>query len=192
VRANISEQHTWKEVFDELRAAQDAYNNPKMVVRKWFRTVADKSELVEPLIDFIPDIEYTSVICGGLKFILKVGLPDNVLISNVQVTYVSDCNKKACAAAKKFREEAFDLIDQLPEKIDIVNQYSELYGTDPKLQLATNQLYSNILWVIEGIMLWLTKDHTCMATLQDDLIRIADLQSRIPQATFVPRLIRSP
>jgi hypothetical protein len=76
VRANICEQHTWKEVFDELRAAQDAYNNPRgvKVVRKWFRKAADKSEIIEPFIDFIPNMEYTSVICAGLKFILKVGL----------------------------------------------------------------------------------------------------------------------
>ena len=77
MRANISEQHTWKEVFVELHAAQDAYNNPKQrieVVRKWFRKATDKSEVIEPFIDFIPNIEYTSVICAGLKFILKVGL----------------------------------------------------------------------------------------------------------------------
>jgi hypothetical protein len=73
VRANISEQHTWEEVFVELRAAQDAYNNPKRI-RKWFRKAADESKVIEPFIDFIPDMEYTSVICASLKFILKVGL----------------------------------------------------------------------------------------------------------------------
>jgi hypothetical protein len=68
---------------------------------------------------------------------------------------------KACKAAKKFREESFDLVDQLPDKVDIVREYSELYSSDPKLQLATNQLYSNILWAIEEFMYWLMKGHTC-------------------------------
>jgi len=147
------------------------------VVRKWFRKAADKSEIIEPFIDFIPNMEYTSVICAGLKFILK-----------------------ACAVAKQFRDETFDLIENLPEKIDIVSQYSELYSTDSKLQLVTNQLYSDILWVIEGIVFWLIKDHTfeflkpfllqgsCYAPLKG---RIAGVRKSSVQVEMVVKLCDS-
>jgi len=74
IRSNISQTHCWKDVFDALSVAQDGYNNPKGigVVRKWFRAAADKADLVEPFVDFIPNTEYTSVICGGLSFIIQV------------------------------------------------------------------------------------------------------------------------
>ncbi|KAK3304793.1 uncharacterized protein B0T15DRAFT_253258 [Chaetomium strumarium] len=139
IRSNISQAHSWNDVLDELRKAADEYNNPKGIgtVRKWFRSAANKAEIVEPFLELIPNTDYGSVVCGGLKFIIQ-----------------------ACVAAKKFREEAFDLVEQLPEKIGIVSQYSELYSTDPELQLATNELYTNILLAIEGFIFWLMKDHT--------------------------------
>lgn len=74
-------------------------------------------------------------------------------------------HKQACKATKKFQEEVFDLISQLPEKVEIVSEYSELYNLDAKLQRATNELYCDILWAMEGLIYWLTKDHTCMAAL---------------------------
>ena len=57
IRSNISQQHSWKDVFDALRDAAEDYNNPKgiKVVHKWFRAAAGKAELVEPFVDFIPD-----------------------------------------------------------------------------------------------------------------------------------------
>ncbi len=74
VRADISSKHSWEEVFKLLNDAEDEYRNPKgiSVFRKYFRRVADKSEVLEPFVDFIPNGQYTSIICGGLIFILKV------------------------------------------------------------------------------------------------------------------------
>ncbi|KAL7936564.1 hypothetical protein V8C35DRAFT_277983 [Trichoderma chlorosporum] len=115
VRSNILDTHGWKEVFTALHDAEQSYSNPKgiKVVGKWFRKAADKSGLIEPFVDFIPDSDFSSVICGGIKFILK-----------------------ACAASKKFREEAFNLINQLPEKADIACQYLEIYQNNDQLQAA--------------------------------------------------------
>ncbi|KAI0384793.1 hypothetical protein F5Y04DRAFT_277524 [Hypomontagnella monticulosa] len=150
VRADISKQHSWEDVLKALCDAEKAYSNPTgiRVVHKWFRKAADKSGVAEPYIDFIPDTELTSVICGSLRFILK-----------------------ACAAANRWKEEAFDLINQLPEKVDVTARYSELYVGDARLQLATNELYVCILWAIEGLMYYLLKDHSL------EFIKVLGLQA---------------
>jgi hypothetical protein len=74
IRSNISEKHDWKDVFASLNDAAEDYNNPKgiMVVHKWLREATGKAEIVEPFVGFIPDMEYTSVICAGLKFVIEV------------------------------------------------------------------------------------------------------------------------
>ncbi|KAL6825820.1 hypothetical protein J3E69DRAFT_380921 [Trichoderma sp. SZMC 28015] len=138
VRSNILEAHSWKEVFHALQNAKETYSNPRgvKVVRKWFRKAADKSNLVEPFVDFIPNADFSSVICGGMKFILK-----------------------ACMASKAFREQAFELIGQLPEKVGITGQYLQLYQSDAQLQDACSELFCNILSAIQSIMYWLMKDH---------------------------------
>ncbi|KAL6819207.1 hypothetical protein V8C40DRAFT_276726 [Trichoderma camerunense] len=138
IRSNILETHSWKEVFDALQNAKESYDNPTgmTVVRKWFRKAADKSNLVEPFVDFIPNSDFSSVICGGIKFILK-----------------------ACMASKNFREQAFELIDQLPEKVGITGQYLQLYQSDAQLQDACSELFCNILSAIQSIIYWLMKDH---------------------------------
>lgn len=64
-------------------------------------------------------------------------------------------------AAKKFRNEVFELIEQLPEKVDIASQYLELYHDEVKLQIHSRQLFCNLLAAIQDIMCWLMKDHTC-------------------------------
>ncbi|KAK2124352.1 hypothetical protein NOF04DRAFT_1253134 [Fusarium oxysporum II5] len=139
VRANISKQHNWEDVLSALREGESHYSNPTgiKIVHKWFRKATDKPAAIEPYIDFIPSGTYTSIICTGLIFILQ-----------------------ACAAAKKFREESFDLINRLPDRIDLVSQYSELYKDDFSLQVAAYDLYYEILHAIEGLIHWLLKDHT--------------------------------
>ncbi|OTA05567.1 hypothetical protein A9Z42_0062450 [Trichoderma parareesei] len=139
VRSNISGTHSWDEVFEVLREAEEAYKSPTgfKAAHKWFRKAADKSEVVEPFLDLIPSFEFSSVICGGIKFILR-----------------------AYTASKKFREEAFELIDRLPEKVEITGQYLELYKDDAQLQVASYRLFCDILSAIQSNLYWLIKDHT--------------------------------
>ncbi|RKK77502.1 hypothetical protein BFJ71_g16735 [Fusarium oxysporum] len=158
VRANISRQHSWEDVLSVLREAESHYSNPTgiKIVHKWFRKAADRSAAIEPYIDFIPGGTYTSVICTGLTFILQVRQPCWI---RLRVLLTSPPGQ-ACAAAKKFREESFDLINRLPDRIDLVSQYSELYKDDFSLQVAAYDLYYEILHAIKGLIHWLLKDHT--------------------------------
>ncbi|KAL6856544.1 hypothetical protein J3F83DRAFT_769711 [Trichoderma novae-zelandiae] len=139
VRSNISGTHSWEEVFGALRDAEEAYKSTKgiRVVHSWFRKAVDKSDLIEPFVDLIPNSDFSSVVCGGIKFILR-----------------------ACTASKRFRDEAFELINQLPEKVEITGQYAELYRDDAQLQVASYKLFCHILSAIQSIIYWLTKDHT--------------------------------
>ncbi|KAI5864442.1 hypothetical protein GGS23DRAFT_564432 [Durotheca rogersii] len=138
VRADISAKHSWDEVFASLSNAEDSYENPKGIGkwRKWGRKAAEKSEVVKPLVDLIPGGDYTSVICGGLKFILE-----------------------ACSAARKSREDIRDLINSLPEEVQLASEYAELYRLEPAIQIETNKLYAAVLSAIEATMTHLMKDH---------------------------------
>jgi hypothetical protein len=83
VRANISEKHTWDEVLAELQKLKEEANNATGLgskVRKFLGRVADNNDMIMPLIDFIPNGDYGSVLCGGLKFILGVGLQSQTSI----------------------------------------------------------------------------------------------------------------
>ncbi|KAI9740303.1 MAG: hypothetical protein M1834_004881 [Cirrosporium novae-zelandiae] len=141
VRANISQTHNWEEVFQELERAQNEYNNPTGLekVRKFFRKVGDNHKAIMPLVEFIPIGNYTSVLCGGLKFILG-----------------------AYWAAEEGRDEIFDLINELPEKVQESNEYLQLYYTNTELRVTTQKLYHKILVAIEGIIEWLTRKGICM------------------------------
>ena len=72
VRADISAKHSWDEVLLLLNDARDTYNNPKGTFRRWIRKGADKSEVVEPFVAFIPTGEYTSIVWRGINFVLRV------------------------------------------------------------------------------------------------------------------------
>ncbi|KAM5526610.1 hypothetical protein FOXYSP1_21010 [Fusarium oxysporum f. sp. phaseoli] len=158
VRVNISKQHSWEDVLSALREAESHYSNPTgiKIEHKWFRKATDKSAAIEPYIDFIPSGTYTSIICTGLIFILQVRKPCWKPV-RVLLTFSPG---QACAVAKKFREESFDLINRLPDRIDLVSQYSELFKDDFSLQVAAYDLYYEILHAIEGLIHWLLKDHT--------------------------------
>ncbi|KAJ2993127.1 hypothetical protein NUW58_g1940 [Xylaria curta] len=136
VRANISQRHSWNDVIEELERAQNDHDTSKRLGKMWkfFRKVGEKSEVIEPFLAFIPNGDYTSVICGGIKFILG-----------------------ACAAANTARDKVANLISELPQAISSAIEYSELYRSDQTLQDATRDLYIKILFAIEGILLHLTK-----------------------------------
>ncbi|RAH41703.1 uncharacterized protein BO95DRAFT_517750 [Aspergillus brunneoviolaceus CBS 621.78] len=136
VRANITQMHSWQDVFASLREAEDHYSTSSKF-RRLFRKGASRAEAVEPFLNLIPDTDYTSVVCGGIKFILG-----------------------ACSAANRSRQEIIALVESLPEKVESASQYAELYSSEPILQTATCQLYLKILTAMEAIIAFWTKDRS--------------------------------
>jgi hypothetical protein len=75
IKFNIRGKADWDKVIQEVQQAQEAYNNPSgfwAPIRKGVRKLGDKSGVVEPFLEFIPDGDYTSILSGGLKVIISV------------------------------------------------------------------------------------------------------------------------
>src|SRR6266699_7255753 len=73
VRADISAEHTWDDVIAELKKVREETLNATGLgsrVRKFFGKLGDNTDIIVPMLDFIPNGDYGSVLCGGLKFIL--------------------------------------------------------------------------------------------------------------------------
>ena len=69
----IREKHTWDEVLQQATFAESQYKSSNQV-RLIFRGIGDHAPGIAPWLGLIPDGEYTSILCGGLKMILKVQL----------------------------------------------------------------------------------------------------------------------
>lgn len=73
---DIRERHSWSEVMEKLDLAKQAYEDKAKgrqgVLRKGARWFSDHVETIDPWVRLIPDTDYSSVICGGLKFVFAV------------------------------------------------------------------------------------------------------------------------
>lgn len=82
---NIRDQHSWAGVMAQLTLAKEKHENQakgkKGAIRKAGRWISDHAEIVDPYIKLVPDTDYSSVICGGLKFVFGVRIRLSVLCS---------------------------------------------------------------------------------------------------------------
>ena len=73
---NIRDQHSWDEVIRTAKDAEQKYNNkakgPRGIGHKAARFVGDHAADTSPWLELLPNGEYTSVLCGGLKFVFVV------------------------------------------------------------------------------------------------------------------------
>ena len=77
---NITDNHTWDEVCEELKKAMLVYNEESVkgfrgFFRKSARSFGDNSSTFKSWLDFLPtESHYLSILCGGLKLVLGVSL----------------------------------------------------------------------------------------------------------------------
>lgn len=115
VRADISQQHTWDDVVEIIRAAQDEHNQSRVSsrIRRFFGKIADNKAAIEPWFGFIPDGDYTSIACGGIKFILGVSLVclcDTVTLSrNKEECSLISTNLKGLRSGQESRRQSHGL-----------------------------------------------------------------------------------
>lgn len=73
---DIRGRHSWAEVIGQLDLAKQSYEDKAKgrhgVLRKGARWFSDHVETFDPWARLIPDTDYSSVICGGLKFVFAV------------------------------------------------------------------------------------------------------------------------
>lgn len=73
---DIRGRHSWVEVMSQLDLAKQSYEDKAKgrqgVVRRAGRWFSDNVDTIDPWVRLIPETDYSSVICGGLKFIFAV------------------------------------------------------------------------------------------------------------------------
>lgn len=70
---NLREKHSWSDVLRVAEHAEAIYTQAgKKGLRKVGRVIASKSEAALPLVRLIPNENYLSVLCGGLKIVFEV------------------------------------------------------------------------------------------------------------------------
>lgn len=82
VQFDLEDKHSWDEVLQEARFAEQKYNRNAKGLRgmghRVFRIVGDNAAAANPWLNILPDSEYTSVLCGGLKLIFEVQRRDSI------------------------------------------------------------------------------------------------------------------
>ncbi|KAI9660708.1 MAG: hypothetical protein M1821_010060 [Bathelium mastoideum] len=132
---------TWEDVLNEADHAREAWENKAKkaggVFRRQLRSSGDYARLANPWIDLLPDGDYGSILCGGLKLIFGAAIAD----SNAR-NKINDC------------------LQMLPDRIEEANQYLTLYEqfirTDLKqnyrLKIASMNLSEHVLTAIDIII----------------------------------------
>ena len=73
---DVRGKHTWDEVLREVDNAKEVYElkakgNKGMHIRVG-RAIGAHSDVVSPWLELLPNGDYSSIICGGLKFVFGV------------------------------------------------------------------------------------------------------------------------
>ncbi|ROW06831.1 hypothetical protein VMCG_04093 [Cytospora schulzeri] len=70
---NIHGAHSWAEVLDQVDLAKERYDRKakgkRGMPRRAVRYISDHSEIIDPWLNLLPETDYSSVVCGGLKFV---------------------------------------------------------------------------------------------------------------------------
>lgn len=140
-RFNLQAKHTWSEVISEAQFAEIKYNrradkeSPFGRVRGFFRILRSNSPAIQGWLDLLPtDSMYGSLICGGLKVILRAA---------TRMDEVKDFIVGAMAAIPDEVEKAQLLID-----------YNEDQDTNRRLYNSVSSLYCAAFDILNEIINW--------------------------------------
>lgn len=136
VQFDLEDKHSWDEVLQEARFAEQKYNRNAKGLRgmghRVFRIVGDNAAAANPWLNILPDSEYTSVLCGGLKLIFE-----------------------AAGRMSDKRQQILEALEDVPKTLAMIERTLENFNADQTLSDLTVELYVRILKAIEGMMQWL-------------------------------------
>lgn len=73
---NVRGVHSWAEVTQAANLAEEKYlkdaKGPEGSIRRFFRVTGDNAHVINPWVNLLPNDQYFSILCGGLKLILGV------------------------------------------------------------------------------------------------------------------------
>ncbi|KAI3318453.1 hypothetical protein HD806DRAFT_315959 [Xylariaceae sp. AK1471] len=140
-RFNLQAKHTWSEVISEAEFAEIKYNSkadkesPFGRVRGFFRSLRSNSPAIENWLDLLPtESEYGSLICGGLKVILRAA---------TRMDEVKDFIISAMAA-----------IPDEVEKAQLMIDYSQDQDISRRLYNRVSSLYCTVFDILNVIIAW--------------------------------------
>ncbi|RYC58964.1 hypothetical protein CHU98_g7253 [Xylaria longipes] len=140
-RFNLQAKHTWAEVINEAEFAEMKYNrkvdkeSPFGRVRGLFRILRSNSPAIHNWLDLLPtESTYGSLICGGLKVILRAA------------TRMNEINE--------FIVEAMAAIPDEVEKAQLLTDYNEEQDTNRRLYNSVSSLYCSVFDILNDIIAW--------------------------------------
>jgi len=140
-RIILHDKHNWSQVIEEASIAEMKYNkkahkeSPFGRVRGFFRSLQKRSPMMENWLGLLPaDSEYGSLICGGIKIILR-----------------------AAARMDEVREFMVRTLASIPDEIEraqLVIDYNQKLSTYPRLYKSVSSLYYSIFEVLTHVITW--------------------------------------
>ncbi|KAL8382973.1 hypothetical protein RB595_006645 [Gaeumannomyces hyphopodioides] len=127
---------TWKDVQEAVNeglqrdADKDRFTaHPFLFISRTFQR---KSTALQLLLDFIPDSEYTSLICGVLTLVFG-----------------------AAKRVNNLRERIIKCLESLSDPVQRTEKYMIVYTEDPGVWDAAEALYLGILEAVEAMLHWM-------------------------------------
>lgn len=153
---NLREKHSCDEVLQVARDAETIYTQAgKKGLRRAGRFITSKSEADLPLVRLIPNENYLSVLCGGLKTVFEVKCAWYALRSWALIV------EQAAARISERREQILKALLQIPYVITQAQHSRESFSSDTALYERVSDLYLAALTAIEGTTKWLIKNPPC-------------------------------
>ena len=135
--------HTWEEVIDEVNLIAGQYKDKSgfwAKIRRSLRKCGENSQAFAGWLELLPsDSEYFSIICGGLKLIIK-----------------------AAARLKDVRESIFDAIAKIPTLLSNTKLVQGIFGQSKELHMASSALYVSTLAALDHIVTWFRQNAASM------------------------------
>ncbi|PYH43520.1 uncharacterized protein BP01DRAFT_402624 [Aspergillus saccharolyticus JOP 1030-1] len=167
-RFDLDRKFQWNDVQNEANAAVEAYSAPdsflRNPVRYLSRSFTQNASTLEVLLHFVPDGEYTSILCGALTLVFNVSPPPSLPIpspehdGNRTTGYHANLCMLCVQAAKRvdsLRKRILGCLAALPTIVHETAEYRDLYHDDEDLWQAAEDLYLGILEGIEAMLQWM-------------------------------------
>ncbi|KAF4840136.1 hypothetical protein CGCSCA4_v010610 [Colletotrichum siamense] len=135
---DVDRQFRWEDVKEMAAAAVDRdvektkwSKNPLRAAARSFQKNASNLEM---LLAFLPNGDFTGVLCGALTFVF-------------------------CAAKRLFevRQKIFACLESLPQLVGQLDAYLQIYAEDGSIWDAAEDLYLGILEGVAGMLQWIDK-----------------------------------
>jgi hypothetical protein len=142
---DLTSSHSWTEVeesalsacntFEKL-AAKDKERTPGFTgkLKQGFRSLCRNAQAGKTLLSLVPDGDYTSPLCGGLRIIFT-----------------------ALESSDSYRQEIYNALEDLPNQLNDHSALLHLNKDDEELHRRSAILYAAVFKLLETICSWLLK-----------------------------------